>query len=267
MTTHGKTKTPVDRDGRGALSDAYATADLPRLHRHEGRQGPQQGQDGGGAEERGKGDGRSTAKAAHTAVRWLLGGVLLLVAVRAEAQALTVSTVATAAGAVVSVPVSFIGNDAGLVAVEADLRFPDGVVPLSMDDGTPDCLANPALPHRSFFGFLPYGCTPGVDCTGVRIVIVGFGETIHHPVPDGWIARCRAAVGADLPSSTLSVACPQASGAVFQYPGTPPQVEIPCTAGAIIVDAPMCAGDMNGDGRVMVPELVTAVNNSLMGCP
>lgn len=267
MTTHGETKTPVDRDGRGALSDAHAPADLPRLHWHEGRQGPQQSQDGGGAEERGEGNRGSTTKAAQTAVRWLLSGVLLLIAVRAQAQALTVSTIATAAGSVVSVPVSFVGNDAGLVAVEADFLFPDGVVPLSLEDGTPDCIANPAHPHRGFFGFLPYGCTPSVDCTGVRMVIVGFGETIHDPVHDGWIARCRAAVGADAPSDTLPVTCPQASGAVFQYPGTPPQVEIPCSAGAIIVDAPMCAGDMNGDGRVMVPELVTAVNNSLMGCP
>ena len=48
-------------------------------------------------------------------------------------------------------------------------------LPLAADDGTPDCIVNPAAPQRGFFGFLPWGCMPNVDCTGVRLIVVGFG--------------------------------------------------------------------------------------------
>jgi hypothetical protein len=48
--------------------------------------------------------------------------------------------------------------------------------------------------------------------------------------------------------------------AIVSVPDAPPPTTVECAA-------LMCTGDRNGDGSVTVDEIMSAVNNSLDGCP
>src|SRR5262249_32973182 len=146
------------------------------------------------------------------------------------------------------------------------------------------------------FGFLPQGCTPSVDCTGVHAVVLGIGA---GPFADGvTLYTCRVAIAGDAPLGIYPVhaTAPLASG---------PQGEsLPVRASdgrteVAAPPAPVCVGacdddlqvainelltgvnivigsqpltacttlDSNGDGTAAINEIVQAVNNALNGCP
>src|SRR6185369_17876321 len=79
-------------------------------------------------------------------------------------------------------------------------------------NGLPDCTIHPDIDKGPTFSFLPLGCTPGIDCTGVRALILSTSNTAG--IPHGaTLYTCEVAIAADAPPGTypLVAAMPQAS--------------------------------------------------------
>ena len=156
-----------------------------------------------------------------------------------------------------------------LKGVQNDLELGPGVMIVARADGTgrPDCaLASGVTGVDPGFSFRPFQCTPGVDCTGVRVLMISsrpqFGVSDGAP-----FYTCTLAI-ADDASGTFPVACENADGS------DPDGVQLPteCQAGAVVVEEcppepPECPGDVDGDGAVTIEELVQAVRSALNGCP
>jgi hypothetical protein len=87
--------------------------------------------------------------------------------------------------------------DESIVAVQNDVTVPDEMVILPNSAGRPNCTVEPSLDWLSpRFGFLPPGCTPEVDCTGMRALVIAFAEA--PPIYDGAVLyRCAARVSPD----------------------------------------------------------------------
>jgi len=149
---------------------------------------------------------------------------------------------------------------AEIAGVMNDITF-DPLTPIAVaENGTrPDCTLNSdiALGVDSF-SFLPQGCTPGLDCTGVHALVLAAGE--GNPLPDGaTLYTCTMAIAANAPFGMypLHASEPRASG---------PQGEVlPILAsdGSVAVTSvtiPVCTGDCDGDRAVVINELLTSVN-------
>src|SRR5262249_39110214 len=77
-------------------------------------------------------------------------------------------------------------TEANVAGTQNDVAFQPQARIRSKDGGEPDCAVNPAIDKGdSTFAFLPDGCTPGVDCTSVRALILSFGNL--NPIPSGSI--------------------------------------------------------------------------------
>jgi hypothetical protein len=94
-----------------------------------------------------------------------------------------------------------------VVAVQNDIDFGKAVPIAATDTGTPACRVNAKINKPdSTFAFRPGGCTPGVDCTGIRAVVFAAGNA--DPIADGSElyacvvhAQATAVIGTSYPSS------------------------------------------------------------------
>jgi hypothetical protein len=84
-----------------------------------------------------------------------------------------------------------------VVGTQNRIDFNDAVAIAAGDGGGPDCAINPAIGKpASTFTFIPAGCTPGLDCSGLRAFVLSFEDLA--PIPDGSVLyTCRAQVTAD----------------------------------------------------------------------
>jgi hypothetical protein len=98
------------------------------------------------------------------------------------------------------------------------------------------------------FVFLPVGCSPGVNCTGVRYLEIILA--LYESFPDGGtLFTCTVDIADDLELGTYPVVCsgPQASN--------PEGLPVPatCTDGTLQIG---CPGDCDGDAHVSIHEVV-----------
>jgi hypothetical protein len=57
-----------------------------------------------------------------------------------------------------------------------DISFTQMTAVAANADGTPDCVVNPHIDKEATaFGFLPPGCSPGVDCQAIRAIVFSMG--------------------------------------------------------------------------------------------
>lgn len=179
------------------------------------------------------------------------------------ALGLAAGHVRAVAGQRVDVPVTLAVLSAAGAAVagtENELGF-DRLTPIAATpSGAPDCRINPDIDKTSGgFVFLPADCTPSVDCTGVRAVVLALDNT--DPIPDGAeLYRCTVAVDGAAPLGEHPVAIRNAAGA----DDAGADLSALGRGGSIEV---ICAGDCNGDGRVAISELLRGVNISLASAP
>jgi hypothetical protein len=75
-----------------------------------------------------------------------------------------------------------------VVATQNDITF-DPLTPIASQGGVPDCTANPATGKDAFTAFHPIGCTPGVDCTRARVIVISLSNL--DPVPNGVLYSCN----------------------------------------------------------------------------
>jgi hypothetical protein len=98
------------------------------------------------------------------------------------------------------------------------------------------------------FGFLPSGCSPGVNCEGVRYLELSVYSV--NPIPDGGtLFTCTIDVAGGLAAGTYPIVCSDPATADAEGMRVPTT----CRDGAVAVS---CPGDCNGNGRASVQEVV-----------
>jgi hypothetical protein len=107
----------------------------------------------------------------------------------------TLSTATVSPGVItaISSTLSTMGNP--VVALQQDISFS----PLTPIVG---CAVNPAINKpATAFGFQPPGCSPGVDCTAIRAIVISFTDL--NPIPDGSpLFGCSVDVAPSAPAGT-----------------------------------------------------------------
>jgi hypothetical protein len=149
-------------------------------------------------------------------------------------------------------------------ALQNDIDFRKAVPILATDRGTPACRVNANInkPDTSF-AFRPDGCTPGVDCTGIRAVVFAAGNV--DPIADGselYACVVRAAATAAIGTS-YPLTCAGASANTTTAQSVPGF----CSDGTVLAAISACPGDCSDDGQVTVDELLTGVNMALGTLP
>src|SRR5262249_18264620 len=118
------------------------------------------------------------------------------------------------------------------------------------------CQANPAINKGVFVGFRPIGCTPGVDCTSVTLLVLSLVD--GDPIPDGSVlSTSTVAINIIAPDGTYPLDT-SAEGA-----STPQGMSIATDGidGAVVVaGGAICAGDCDGNGSITINELVIGLN-------
>jgi hypothetical protein len=111
---------------------------------------------------------------------WSIGVLLALLSLHDGAAYALENPVRIEVGSVSGLPVSrqllpvTVHTDVALSGAQNDLLFPSQATLPVRPNGSPFCAAGSGLPVDSdvSFRFLPDGCTRGVDCTGVRAVVI-----------------------------------------------------------------------------------------------
>jgi hypothetical protein len=160
----------------------------------------------------------------------------------------------------VAVTLSLIDQAAAIAGVQADFAFDPATPVPPTQSGQPDCTFNEEISQAvQSFSFLPHGCTPGSDCTGVHALALSL-DTLT-PFPDGALLyTCAVAIAGDATAGVYPLVAGEVLGS------DPDGAPVPLTGsdGAITVDAPppppACAGDCDGSGEVSINELLLGVN-------
>ena len=100
-----------------------------------------------------------------------------------------------------------------IAGVQNDINFNLDTPIGAKVNGRPDCFVNPDI-HKegTTYAFRPSDCTPGVDCTAMRVLVLSFSST--DPIPDGsslYTCRVAVAAGANIGSHPLQCSGPLAS--------------------------------------------------------
>jgi hypothetical protein len=148
------------------------------------------------------------------------------------------------AGSTVTIAVT-LESDVPVAGTQNDIAF-DADAPIAADGDDPRCTVNPAIgKDDSSFAFLPAGCTPGVDCTSVRALILSFAEL--DPIPTGsTLYSCEVEIAEDATGSyPLTCSAPGA--------GAPDGTRLgaDCTDGTITVAEP-------GTATIIIEDVVGA---------
>ncbi len=145
-------------------------------------------------------------------------------------------------GATITFPVS-LASDAEVAGVQVDIAFdPDTPIPPDNED-EPNCRVNPSIDKGgTSFAFMPIGCTPGDDCTGVRAIVLALDNL--DPIPDdAQLFTCTVTIAADAEAGDYPLTCSNPGA------GDPngDRLGADCTDGAITVDVPVDATIVVGD--------------------
>lgn len=135
----------------------------------------------------------------------------------------------------------------GLRFAETSLGEPECTTRCALDGGaSKDCFLNTATAFR------PRGCDPARDCTGVWFLAFDLGG--GGAIPDGGqLLRCTLAAAPDVAPGRYPVTC------AAQVSRGEEALDAPCGGELAVV----CEGDCDGDGRVVVGELVRGINLAL----
>jgi hypothetical protein len=80
-----------------------------------------------------------------------------------------------------------------LAATQNDLHFDPVLLDFTASNGRPDCRTNPAIDKPGSIAFQPPGCTPGIDCTAIRALVISFADTA--PILNGSLLyECRGRI-------------------------------------------------------------------------
>lgn len=211
------------------------------------------------------GDGRAAVGEAVAAVGNRLGGcgrtrTASLGSPRTPSPQIELGVVAGSAGAQVSF-------DATLHTLGNDVAGTENVI--AFDPLTPiiSCQSNPAIHKSAFAAFRPIGCTSGVDCTSVKLLVLSLSNV--DPIPDGSVLySCTVAINIAAPDGTYPL------DSSLEGAATPDGNPLPLEGidGAVIVAGAICPGDCNGDGSITINELIRGINilingSGLAACP
>lgn len=171
-------------------------------------------------------------------------------------------------GAIVPVELrlAVLDEAAALAGVQADFTFEPATPVAARNNGTPDCVLGAAISQGvESFAFQPQGCTPGVDCSGVRAIVLSLSD--DEPIPDGALLyTCNIAIGA----AAAAGAYPLVAGPMLGSDLAAGPLLVLGIDGAVIVaepPAPPCPGDCDGSGAVSINELLLGVNILLGNTP
>lgn len=150
------------------------------------------------------------------------------------------------------------GND--VAGTQNDIVF-DPLTPIV------SCENNPGINKDIFVGFQPVGCTPGVDCTAVRVLVLSLSNV--DPIPDGaMLYRCTVAISIAAPDGTYPL------DSIAEGAATPDGTPLPLDGidGAVIVAGTLCLGDCDGSGFISINEIIIGINilagtGDLSSCP
>ncbi len=101
---------------------------------------------------------------------------------------LDVGTATGPAGAQVTFPVTLDTGGLQVSGTQNDIAF-DALTPIASLSGDPDCSVNPGINKSIFTAFQPIACTPGVDCTGMRAIVISLSNV--DAIPDGGLYTCN----------------------------------------------------------------------------
>ena len=140
-------------------------------------------------------------------------------------------------------------SDLPIAGVQNDIAFPPGIALLMNEDGDPDCVVEPSIDKAgTAFSFQPPSCTPGVDCSAMRALVLSFSDVA--PIYDGAVLyRCTALLSRDLEPGdhglTLSnLGASDPDGLAVQLDGIDGVVSVEDQSGTRPIDA--TAGDTGG---------------------
>jgi hypothetical protein len=227
-------------------------------------------------------------------------GAVTVTVVTAPVASIDIGSVTGMPGETVSVPVTLralAAPPANPAAVQNDIGFDPQTPIAATADAAPQCRVDAALERPATFSFLPAGCVPGVDCTGVHAAVAANGGA--EALPDGaTLYTCDVAIATDatIGAHPLAGANPSAvdtggapvpvsttDGVVSVVPAPPPACVGDCNGDRVVSINELLIGvniannraptsacavlDVDQDGTVRVNELIHAVRNALTGCP
>jgi hypothetical protein len=148
-------------------------------------------------------------------------------------------------------------EEQNVTTVEHMLRFSPRTPIEARIDGQPDCEVNPSIDKGAVFTYLPGGCTPGVDCTQVYVLLTDLDDP--SPIPTGTqLYSCRLRIEPGTPDGSYILAATDTratddSGNPISAVGSIEEIRV----------SSECPGDCNGDARVTIDELILGVNIAL----
>ncbi len=119
-----------------------------------------------------------------------------------------------------------------IAGTQNDISFDSGTPIAAAPNGRPDCTANPAINKLATnFAFRPGGCTPGRDCTAIRVLVLSTDNV--DPIDDGALLyTCAVRVGDATPPGSYALAV---SGEIASDPNGN-QVPFSGIDGAVVVN-------------------------------
>ena len=139
------------------------------------------------------------------------------------------------AGTTTSIDIGLsVGTGALVAGTQNDINFPAQVQIAAKANGKPNCTVNPDIDKTgTAFTYLPNGCTPGTDCTGVKALVLALDNVA--PIPDGSVLyTCQVAIAADAADGDYTLSCSNA-GASDPDGGA---LMADCTSGTVSVGVP-----------------------------
>jgi hypothetical protein len=164
----------------------------------------------------------------------------LLIGAASQAKAIVTISIGDAQGTqgdTVAVSVGLMVGTASVAGTENEIHFPLEAQIAGTQVGenvVPDCAVNPAIGKEATgFTFLPNGCTPGTDCTGVKAIVLSISNL--SAIPDGSVLyTCQVAIAADAADGDYTLAC--ANPGASDPDGV--ALETDCVDGTVTVGAP-----------------------------
>lgn len=138
--------------------------------------------------------------------RWAVAAVAVMAsATQALAVTIDAGTANGEPGETVTVSVSLLAEGATVIATQNRIDFSREAHVAAKLNGQPDCSVNPEINKEATgFRFLPLGCDPAADCTGVRVFVLSFDNL--DPIPDGLLYTCQVKIDAAAPDGTQPLA-------------------------------------------------------------
>jgi hypothetical protein len=125
------------------------------------------------------------------------GGCGYVCVPQGQLVSLDAGSVTGARGDAVQFDVSLRTGGQPVAGTQNDLFFDPAVSVAAQANGRPNCGVNPDIDKgSSAFAFIPVGCRPGVDCVGLRAIVISADNSA--PIPDDSVLyTCKVLIPAD----------------------------------------------------------------------